>query len=470
MDKLITSSDPFLALAGAAFLIGAGFDLIFSREFKRRIRRSIIAYGPKKQPFSQLITIYTTYFTSEILAHKSPLAFVLRTVSLCLLIFVVVLILESGLYGPEVAAINVELVGDIARVSGPIIILLFVHVIFDILSAFISVLYFRLVEACKKLSDIILVFVANIVTAAVMWNLFFGYALALHVKATDFTPREALVGLQFSKDVPESWPTPKNSTFRRGDMLVIDFYSSIGGEQLPWRGLRPPSIYNIGLIASNITDTDKTVGYLGRVASYAYPSVTFQNVEKLDTDYYAATLSVERLLGFSKLPWVAAVTYDLVNPLRIAFGRGYSYLSSQQIFFNLILSSGALVWLEDDPILACDNTIRRLKTSEFSDFNFSTCAEYLLAPAEGLFYMALLASMNVPDHHFSYRAFFWSSMAMTVCFYLIFGFLLAWRVTRDFVAAQVANNIFDSERVFFSPFCTCISLVLIVVYCLRLVI
>jgi hypothetical protein len=59
-----------------------------------------------------------------------------------------------------------------------------------------------------------------------------------------------------------------------------------------------------------------------------------------------------------------------------------------------------------------------------------------------------LSGMNVPNHHFSYTAFFWSSMTIILCFYLIFGFLLAGRVVKDFLARQVANNVFAFERVF----------------------
>ena len=98
MGALLHSESPLLILAAVLFLMGAGFDLIFSEKFKSQIRTSIAESGRDTARGTILIRTYADYFASEILSQKRIWLFVVKGLALSTLFFIIVLIFQVSYY------------------------------------------------------------------------------------------------------------------------------------------------------------------------------------------------------------------------------------------------------------------------------------------------------------------------------------------------------------------------------------
>jgi hypothetical protein len=467
MEGLIKSSDPLLALAGAFFLIGVCFDVIFSREFKDKIRDAIADQYSNKNFSKNSLIISARYLAHEVMSIDRISVFFLKSFALSVSFYVIAAVVDTRLHA--FTAGDSTLQGSLARhlmqLAPPVLIVAIFHVFFDFLSAYITVLYLRLVIICRSLRYILLILLSDIFVTATLWSLFFGGALAIHLKIADFEQRDIPIYLKFlSAQLAPGWREDsfikQNTSLKEAQSLTAEV-KVMGYEQFI-----KPSENNQIILLTNEGDQEKVASILFKIAVYAN-SGKVRSVANLKEDDggYSMTLSAIDIIDFRDIPRIAADTYRILSPNYVVFGK-FQYVATRNLYASFYGDYDAHVrWPEDGNVVSCDNKIQTLDDAQAQTFDFSRCSRYLITHVSTGKYIGLAAGGSFhPNYLISYKAFFWSSLSLTISYYLVFlSFVIGTMIKRLF-AAQVVNNVLNLKQAFFTPLFSVISAGLLMLF------
>lgn len=449
MEKLITSADPLLSLAGVVFVMGVAFDIVFSSQFKDRIKQTITKSYLKDLRFSQLLTEYSRFFVVEILSFNRISVFIIKSAFLSVLFYLFVAFFEARINPIQ----NLVFV-SIALLTPSIVLLFIFQIMFDIFSSFVSVVYIQLIGRNRRIYQITILLISNVLISACLWSLFFSYAIALHLKVADLEKRRANIALEIERNPQgagfsgdnfyNSNATLRDKAIVQGSLLNYDsdeqlFYSFEGGT-------RPV------IAISNIKD-DKIVfqKFLETISKLHEPGGELSSKVNVAAEKYYSQLVVSNVIGRREFAVVFSNSVAILNPMALVFQQlGTSYYAIKKTYATMLESYDAHLLIAD-LALFCDDKFSTITSTEANTYDFSSCATYFITPKSTARYIVLWTGRNFSNNSvFSHGAFFWSSMALTLSFYFLLMAMILLKVIKHFFSWNVLNNIFNLERGFFT--------------------
>src|SRR3954447_3384277 len=469
MESLIKSSEPLVALAGAFFLIGLCFDLIFSREFKDKIRKTISDNWALGNFSRNALVTSAQYLSHEVMSVDRGTAFFLKTLALSVSFYVIVAVIDTRLHDDGDFSLQGNLARNLLQLSPAVMVVAMFHVLFDFLSAYITVLYLRLIVLCRSLRYVLLILLSDILVTATFWSIFFGGVIAIHLKFADFEQRETSVVLTFptTESYPgwvENSPMRTNKSLQKAKTVTPELTIATAGNSIP------PAANARLLLLTNEPDNKTIAATLFRIAVFTNPKslIAISGLTE-QGESYSTKFSASRLINFADLPKIATSYYNILFPSDVALGE-FAYLATQKMYSGYLEGySDHLGWPRDDRnVVMCNDNIQILSEVEFGQFDFQQCTRYVATHSSTGKYIGLAAGIGFSNNYFiPYKAFFWSSLALTVTYYLVFlSFVIGATVTR-ILAAQIAKKVLNLEQAFFTPLFSILSVALLILFVLQ---
>lgn len=453
MEHLLKSADPLLTLAGALFALGLAFDVIFSATFKEQIKQTITRSYLRNAKFSRLVVDYSKYFVRDILSLRRPSQFVLKTVSLSVLFYLIVALIEARSSIAD-QSIQSRVFESVALFAPSILILFFFHAVFDIFSSLVSVLYFNMIAAHRRSYEIAVILVSDFIVSAFLWGLFFSYAMATHLKVADFTQRQVNLALNIDRQADSGWGPDsffqKNATLH-GKVALVASLAEYDEEDQSFYGLE--SNRNASIVAvTNITD-DKLIAqkFLQELKNSNAGVIIVSPKIDLIQERYSSRVTISRVIGRDEFGKVLSSSARLLSPLVLSFDQfGRSYFAVRRLY-AWFLSDFRDHLDFSNILLFCDETAYQMSTAEVNVFDFSACTTYFITSRDTGRYMALWAGYFFSTNYvFSHGAFFWSSMALMASFYILLFALVLIKLARHLLSWNVINQVLNIERGFFA--------------------
>ena len=411
MEKLIESANPLLSLAGALFLLGACFDMIFTTEFKSKLRQLIISSANAGRLSKGFLSTYSGIFVAEILSFHRPLAFVGKSIAPSLFFFLLASYVEARNQPEFAGRLQLDFFTGLLLLAPPILAVIAFQLLFDVLSAYISVLYFDIIAQTRKLRVVILVLLSDLFVTSLFWTICFALTLAVHVKIADLYTRETDVALKFVELDDKIWAEDslynRNGTLRTDDRKTMAVALFIRAREtfLTVRADYIPIITNMRgdeVLASQLFT-------LVEATSVAKQTSQVSN----DNGNFHAKVVVQNLIGFQE--FVSLIRYGLnaLNTLQIMYNAAsdyprYEYLTTEKIYGDIVDEESGQNWVVgSDVFVFCDKRLIRLKSDAADNFDFGKCAKYAIGPTGAGRYVAETAGINFPQNYqISYKAFF----------------------------------------------------------------
>lgn len=449
MEKLITSADPLLSLAGVIFVLGLAFDIVFSNQFKDQIKQTIMKSYLKDLRFSHLLTEYSRFFVVELLSFNRVLVFVSKSAFLSIIFYSFVAFLEV-----RISRVQNLVIESIALLTPSIVVLFVFQIMFDVFSASVSVVFIQLVGRNRRIYQITILLISNILISACLWSLFFSVAIPLHLKVADFEKRSANIAIEIERN-PSGAGFSGDSFYNSNATLINK--SIIQGSLLNYNsdekvfygveGATKPVI-----AISNIEDNKILFQrFLETISDLHEPGVELSSKVNIAEEKHYSHVVVSNLIGRRELAIIFSATAAALNPLALVFERfGSSYYAIKKTYSSVLTPYDDHLLLNELAFF-CNDKFRTITFTEADTHDFSSCKTYFISPKLTARYIALWTGFHFSNNSvFSHGAFFWSSMALTLSFYLLLTAMVLIKLVKHFFSWNVLNNIFNFERGFFT--------------------
>lgn len=309
MQSLVTSVDPLVSLAGVLFAMGVCFDTVFSKEFKDSVWKLFIT-SDAKTGWMAVVSDFSTFFVNDLLTYQNRRVFVLKSISLSAFFYACIVVFEAQYYRGATEDIQRGFFEAVIQLYTPALFVLVAQVSFDVLSAFISVLFLRLIPLTKSVASIILILLSDVLVTGIMWSAFFGLALSLHVAIADFQSRTSTVGVVLNNvsGLADLFSKDTKNPARGGTFVKGTVFSTFSGASMPLGN------NNIVFLYSNISDRDELARDLFAAISYdsrlTGSAVLVRNFQHLNT-IYASDFVVSDVVKFRDVPRLWTSIYDM---------------------------------------------------------------------------------------------------------------------------------------------------------------
>jgi hypothetical protein len=467
VDKLIASADPLLSLAGVLFAIGLAFDAIFSNEFKDRIKQTIIQSYLRNLRLSLLLAEYSRFFVIEILSIKKVSAYLLKTATLSIVFYLIVAVFEARSSSGIVQANVLE---SVASLTPSIIFLFFSQILFDVFSSYVSVIYIRMIARNRHLGQIIILLISDVVVSACLWGIFFSYAIAFHLKIADLSARQINLAVSINRDLngPKAADVFENPGLKGG--ILVAYLSTYNSDEQKFYGREKAKSREV-VAFSDIGD-DKLVfkKFLDVIANLREPGVQTSLSINVAQEQYYAHMAIANVLDRADFDLVFGASARLLNPLVLYFDQfGTHYFAVRQLYSWIIQDYDDHLRFGDLAVF-CNDQFLLMTASEARTYDFTRCETYFITPKKTSRFIALWGGFAFPTNYlFSPAAFFWSSMALTASYYLVLVVMISIKLMRNFVSWNMANNILNVDRGFFTAIFAIPSTALLLAYALKVV-
>jgi len=466
MDSLVKSPDPLLALAGAFFLIGATLDAVFSKKFKRQIRKAIL--GGTRSNFVSIIASYAVFFISDIVAPSAKSVFVLKALILSVVFYILMAIAQLYYFKEfrQPLMVHTNFLLEIAQFS-PLVIVVLLHAIFDIFSAYVCVLYLRLLSICPTLRLMILTMISNLIVLSMSWALFFAIVLAIQLKIADSEVRSTTVGLMLVSEPLSSWEAPleKNKSLVAPKTMKLQlFYVA------PWSpAFEAASMASRPFFYTNIEGDKQIAGLLFDLVLHQESGRIWGSaIEPSEENFHAFEISIQDAIHLDDIPWVVGRLLVFLSPTRMLTSlTEFNWLTTSFIFHSLHPDYYKHNFWNRGQSFAvyCNDKLKVVSFTELEKFDFSKCKTYLVAHEAISRYITLVAGADLNRNSFvSHWAFFMSSMAVIIAFYLVLFAMALLAAGRQVFATQFGRGIFNMEKVFFTPLFSAVSVMFLAAF------
>jgi hypothetical protein len=465
MGELIFSTEPLLWLAGVIFLAGAGFDLIFSVDLKRKISDALVHYSFARARFVEIITRSASSFCVDILKPKKAGSFFLKSMALSIIFYTATVIFEITVHPNSLAGvIHWGFLYELMTLYAPVVIVVASVVGFDLISAYISVAYLGLAGGLSRGIHLTLVLISDIIVTAFLWFLFFPVMLSLHVTLADLQKRSAEIGVRVEKAAPINWASPANP-METNETLSRAAPLSVTAFIVESNNLVAPVPNNQFLVVSNITDTLE----VGR-AALDFTMLSGNTIIPVTAAASEAGISkrrysIQHVLGLREVRGLFDTTLGLFSPAKLIFGE-YYYITTRTLYFGIVGEfSDHDTWDGRTVGLWCDGKVTEIEWPKVAGFDFHSCGKYVVFHSGGPTYLSLLAgSAFEVNAALSYKAFFWSSMSVTASFYIVVVSIALCRLLVALASRWVEAKVIDTERFMFTAVSLFIDIVILFFY------
>lgn len=289
---------------------------------------------------------------------------------------------------------------------------------------------------------------------------------------SDLTARWSYIVLQFEEISNAGWssqsPFVTNKSFADKKTFWV---STLAGDDRSSLEPVPGKSY----VVSNITNADIIGGKLFDFSATAQPNLigsVSRRQELTNGSVQSRAVGVHSVMGFSETRAVMLNSLRILNPTYIVAEltpSNYFYTATRKTYADAI---GRFEDRWDKVVIWCGERGAELSdAAHLKTIDFGQCGEYIVAPATYAKLIALSAGVSIyPNFTLSYRAFFWSSLALTLAFYIVGAIIVSGRLLTYFVSNQLINNVLNIEKALFTTLFSIGSSLCILVFIIRVLI